>query len=176
MIERDYFCIRLYIVFREILHSTRVWIKCCFPMTITLKTSKLTTTIQPNYTGWFSIFSICSDECSLNMTYLTPYLNGYCCRCKWPLQEHKFHCGNNLSDICVPFKKQQQSKPGQCKRVRDICMPLRHLHGERGVYTVVEVQISGAVIGPVCNPQVAVSDPTVQLLLYSILLQDMGPA
>lgn len=53
-------------------------------------------------------------------------------------------------------------------------MPLLHLHSERGVYTVVEVQIGGAVIGPVCNSEVTVSDPTVQLLLYSVLLQDTG--
>lgn len=51
-------------------------------------------------------------------------------------------------------------------------MPWLHLHSERGVYAVVEVEIGGAVVGPVCDPQVAVSDPTVQLMLYSELLQD----
>lgn len=50
-------------------------------------------------------------------------------------------------------------------------MPLLHLHGEGGVDSVVEVQIGGAVIGPVCNPQVTVPDPTVQLLPDRIFLQ-----
>lgn len=50
-------------------------------------------------------------------------------------------------------------------------MLLLHLHGEGGVDSVVEVQIGGSVIGPVCNPQVTVSDPTVQLLLNRIFLQ-----
>lgn len=45
-----------------------------------------------------------------------------------------------------------------------------HLHGECGVDAVVEVQIGGAVVGPVCDPQVTVSDPAVQLLLYGVLL------
>lgn len=53
-------------------------------------------------------------------------------------------------------------------------MSLLHLHSERGVNTVVEVQIGGAVVGSVCDPQVTVSDPTVQLLLYSELLRDTG--
>lgn len=58
----------------------------------------------------------------------------------------------------------------------DLCVgvPLLHLHSERGVHAVVEVQISGAVIGPVCDSQVTVSDPAVQLLLYGVLLQDTG--
>lgn len=50
-----------------------------------------------------------------------------------------------------------------------------HLHGERGVHAVVEVEIGGAVVGPVCNPQVAVPDATVQLLLYGELLQRTHP-
>lgn len=37
---------------------------------------------------------------------------------------------------------------------------------------MVEEQVSGAVVGPVCDPQVAVSDPAVQLLLDGALLQD----
>lgn len=51
-------------------------------------------------------------------------------------------------------------------------MPVLHLHSEGGVNTVVEVQIGGAVVGSVCNSQVTVSDPTVQLLLYTAVLQD----
>lgn len=47
---------------------------------------------------------------------------------------------------------------------------LLHLHGDGGVHSVVEVQIGGAVIGPVCDPQVTVPDPAVQLLLNGILL------
>lgn len=64
---------------------------------------------------------------------------------------------------------QEQQRNGYC-----VSVPLLHLHSERGVYAVVEVQISGAVIGPVCNPQVTVSDSTVQLLLYSVFLQETG--
>lgn len=66
-----------------------------------------------------------------------------------------FHSSNILVNICVN-------------------VPLLHLHSECGVYTVVEVQVSGAVIGPVCNSQVTVSDTAVQLLLYRVLLQDTG--
>lgn len=51
-------------------------------------------------------------------------------------------------------------------------MSLLHLYSERGVNTVVEVQIGGAVVGSVRNPQVTVSDPTVQLLLYSEILHE----
>lgn len=49
-----------------------------------------------------------------------------------------------------------------------------HLHGERGVDAVVEVQVGGAVVGPVSDPQVAVADSSVQLLLYGELLQHQG--
>lgn len=48
---------------------------------------------------------------------------------------------------------------------------LLHLHGDGGVDSVVEVQIGGAVIGPVRDPQVTVPDPAVQLLLNGILLR-----
>lgn len=48
---------------------------------------------------------------------------------------------------------------------------LLHLHGDGGVDSVVEVQVSGAVIGPVCDPQVTIPDPAVQLLLNGILLR-----
>lgn len=49
---------------------------------------------------------------------------------------------------------------------------MAHLHSERGVHAVVEVKVRGGVVGPPCDPQVAVSDPAVQLLLDGALLQD----
>lgn len=56
-----------------------------------------------------------------------------------------------------------------------VCMvALLHLHSERGVDAVVEVEVVGAVVGPVSDPQVTVSDSTVQLVLYSELLQTHG--
>lgn len=49
-----------------------------------------------------------------------------------------------------------------------------HLHSERGVDAMVEVQVCGAVVGPVCDPQVAVPHPTVQLMLYTTFLKHGG--
>lgn len=69
----------------------------------------------------------------------------------------------------MPFEKTTNENP-KLTRCR-----VPHLHGERGVHAVVEVEIGGAVVGPVCDPQVAVPDATVQLLLYGELLQSTGP-
>lgn len=40
---------------------------------------------------------------------------------------------------------------------------------------MIEVEIGGAVVGSVCDPQVTVSDPTVQLLRYGVFLQGICP-
>lgn len=53
---------------------------------------------------------------------------------------------------------------------------LAYLHSERGVHAMVEVKVGGAVVGPARDPQVAVPDATIQLVLYGVLLQCMDPA
>lgn len=76
--------------------------------------------------------------------------------------------------VCVCVRVPVFEYPHNHKKAKDSVHDigtLLHLHGDGGVDSVVEVQISGAVIGPVCDPQVTVPDPAVQLLLNGILLR-----
>lgn len=76
--------------------------------------------------------------------------------------------------VCVLIytQKPQESQTGHASLpLHHTCTLVLYLHGEGGVDSVVEVQVGGAVVGPVGNPQVTVSDPTVQLLLDGVFLQ-----
>lgn len=45
-----------------------------------------------------------------------------------------------------------------------------YLHGGLAVEAVVEVEIGGGVVGPVCDSQVAIADAAVQLLCHRDIL------